>query len=331
MLHSLVIMQPYRSRKTINKYTKGMPPKATRRKFSQRQEKRIITLCLNHVKKQSHTVTCNELVAMLNKKDFYLCKRTLFRIFSRHSIFFGSVLKKNIFSQRDIDKRFAFAQAYREKPVEFFRELGYLDNKTFMVTASAESKLYHVKQGIKGAYRKRSTGTFTFVNSKPNEKLKYNSGQKNVHVSLLLSYDKGVKLVVFHSDKWNSHRSRRLFMRIGRLNNRANCKILMDNDRVYHSRVSVVVRTAQGIDAFRIPARSPCLNPLDYSVWKYIDDKLRISNHRLMGVTESRQQFLRRLRQIIYRVPRAYVRKCIDDMRRRVGVLFQLRGNVFRD
>ena len=222
-------------------------------------------------------------------------------------------------------KRLQFSSAFRSCPPDFWRSLYYIDNKVFRVYCSAESKKYSVRASKRGIYKQIGDKPSHLI-SKPNPRLKKNTG-KSIMVTCVISYE-GVVLTHMTSGYFSSTNAnmvyRALSAKIGH-----DFLLLEDNDPVFKSRVCKAEKRRLGIHPVCIPPRSPSLNPLDFCVWADMNKRITNSNRRFLS--ESRKNYLDRLRQSINSTSPDLIRKAIDSMNNRVMTMYENRGEVFRD
>ena len=89
------------------------------------------------------------------------------------------------------------------------------------------------------------------------------------------------------------------------------------------SRKDKAVKKDLKIEAIPFPAYSPDLNPLDYSIWSEINRCMLASTPKKM---ETATAYKARLRRTALRLPRAFVRKAILAMPRRIKAIIKAKG-----
>ena len=282
---------------------------------------------LKYVSKRSRTTTSFDIVSWLASKGTIMSRSTLFRMFKRHGVFFGKAIKSNILFQEECNKRFVFAQEFVRKSPSWWKSLVYIDNKHFGVYLSSRDKLYSSKKQLKGVFRKKGE-PYSFHSAQVNANFKYNTGAAPVIVSLAVSY-RGVEACRFTTGRFRSANAISFYRKIAL--KRPRCSILEDNDPVFKSRVARRFKAINGLSVVAIPPKSPCLNPLDYSLWSFIGRKVSESNYRMRFQRETRVQYLQRLRNIILRTPIDVIRNSISNMPARVEMMRNSRGDIFRE
>ena len=76
-------------------------------------------------------------------------------------------------------------------------------------------------------------------------------------------------------------------------------------------------------------ARSPDLNPLDYSIWAEVNKKMREQELTWKTKKESRDQYVARLKSTAQRLDRAFVNDAIGNLTVRCERLHQAKGGYF--
>ena len=77
-------------------------------------------------------------------------------------------------------------------------------------------------------------------------------------------------------------------------------------------------KSEAGIATDDLPRRSPDFNVLDYALWHAINVHMRAQESSWPPKTfESKEEYMARLRSVALRLPKAFVEKCVGDMRRR--------------
>ena len=106
--------------------------------------------------------------------------------------------------------------------------------------------------------------------------------------------------------------------------------VLEDNDPTgYKSGKAKAAKRDLKIEAIPFPAYSPDLNPLDFSIWNEIKQRmLRSTPTKLESVTA----YKARLRRTALRLPKAFVRKAVLSMPKRIQAIIKAKGqNIPRD
>ena len=80
------------------------------------------------------------------------------------------------------------------------------------------------------------------------------------------------------------------------------------------------------------PRRSPQLNVCDFALWSEINRRMRTAERKWpAGRTESRKQFLARLRRTAMSLPQTFVDESIGNMRKRCKCMFEAGGGHFEE
>lgn len=292
--------------------------------------------------KLARTLNSKEIVArVVEKFKRKVSRATLFRIFSRHSMYFAPPPKNNIFKKTTIEERFAFATKYRNKGVDFWMKVdAYLDNKRFAVYNTEQSKYISCRKSLRGYYRQKGDA-YTYELSKPNPKMKNSGGSQSVEMSLAFNSD-GVVMTRMFNKKWNGHQACLMYKCLaqslydsGRKQPGDEILIVEDGDPSgYESGKAKAIKRQLNIRVLKLPPYSPCLNPLDFSVFAEVESLMTVSNRELlirkMG-KETRQSYLNRLRRKTRSLKTSYLRKTIGSLPKRLNKLYVLKGNIWRD
>ena len=109
---------------------------------------------------------------------------------------------------------------------------------------------------------------------------------------------------------------------------RATWKVLEDNDPSgYKSGAGKDAKAKARIITNDLPKRGPDLNVLDYSLWAYINTKMREQEKAFpANKKESVKQFKERLRRTALSIPARVVPKAVNDMHARVRKVFDADG-----
>ena len=94
-------------------------------------------------------------------------------------------------------------------------------------------------------------------------------------------------------------------------------RVVEDGDpKGYQSNKGIAAKASEKIQPWKLPPRSPEWMPLDYSLWKEIENRM-LADDSVTG-TESREEWLARLRRTAMGLPRDYVK----------SVLLKMKGNI---
>ena len=106
--------------------------------------------------------------------------------------------------------------------------------------------------------------------------------------------------------------------------------VMEDGDPTgYKSNAAKAAKKKLNIKTLDLPPYSPDLNPLDFSLWKDIEN--RVSQKKIVG-TEKRADFVKRLRLTALRTPKETVRKAMNGMKDRIKEVIEAKGgNIKRD
>ena len=100
--------------------------------------------------------------------------------------------------------------------------------------------------------------------------------------------------------------------------------IIEDGDRTgYQSNRGQLAKAEARLHSQTLPPRTPALMPLDYSIWQKIERRMLDNSPAGM---ESKAQYLKRLKKTAMALPRAFVRKQLEDMKRRAAEIVAARG-----
>ena len=310
-----------RARKTIRRVVRGETDRRGRPPvFSQSFKRKLVRNVIRMSSSQS--VNSNYFI-----KKFKVSRSTFFRILRESDVHFSRLPNKSVWKPDTIQKRADFATKYSRKNRSFWRSFLYLDNKSFPVCCNPSSKEWYLRRGRQGAWKTRKQ-RFTHKSVKPRKSLKFNTGEPPVTVSLAVHYD-GTIFVRFLSSRWNSRQACLMYASLARRT--AHRRICEDNDPSgFQSRAAHVVKRELGFEVLRLPPRTPELMPLDFSLWAYIERRMRVANLKIVG-RETRVSYLYRLRKVIQRTPVQVIQASIDAVYDRVRTLKSVNGDIFVD
>ena len=110
-------------------------------------------------------------------------------------------------------------------------------------------------------------------------------------------------------------------------------RVLEDTDPAgFKSGKGKATKERARIVSFNIPHRSPDCNVCDFALWAEINKRMRRQEkHWPAGKKETREGYLKRLRNTALRLPAAFVTKSIGDLTRRCNRLHAAKGGHFEE
>ena len=283
-----------------------------------------------------YEVTMNMLLRSARCK---LHPRTVHRALRRRNIFFRRPRTKPMLTEDDVKARRQFARTHKDRSgVWWLRHVHmHIDVKHFQVFLHAGARTHAARLGVRGQYRapgKGLSGAYVQVS----KRLQYNPGARGVQV--LAGVGNG-KVLLWHyiNGPWNSSVAAQLYTGPVRATlkrtypSRRTWRVLEDNDPAgFESSKGKRAKKDAGIEKFRIPKRSPCLNVCDYALWKEVNKRMRKQELKWPATkTETRGQYLARLRRTAMRLPARFINGSIQDMQRRCGRLHAAKGRNFEE
>ena len=264
--------------------------------------------------------------------------RTILNAFHKHGLYFRTLYEKPEITSVDRTKRMEFADAHGARTAAQWNTYlhAVIDNKTFQVYKNGKARDHAARRRIRGVYRTRRR-VYTKGNTKPPGALKKNTGAKSVMVTCALGAGRVIMWHVVPDNKWNANAAEDMYTNAlhPRLQHTypstRRFRVLEDNDPAgYKSRKGEQAKRNLRIDAVSLPPRSPDLNPLDYTVWAEINRRMRSQEKAWpAGKSESRAQFLQRLRRTAMGLPPAYINKAIGNLTKRIALMKTARGGHF--
>ena len=226
-----------------------------------------------------------------------------------------------------LGKRFA------KKPPSYFTGLDLImDNKKFDIPRSATAKRYAKMRKVRFHLRARGEGLEAGF-TKPRKSNKVNPGASvNVCAGIIQNR---IKLWHYLPRKWNGDAAAELYrgpviQTLRRtLGKKRAYTIMEDNDPTgYKSNKAKLAKKELNIHPIEFPRYSPDLMPLDYSIWKAIEDKMAAS----VVKKETVDEFKKRLRRTAMNLPTSLIRKAVEAMPKRAAAVAKAGGgDVPRD
>ena len=234
------------------------------------------------------------------------------------------------------DARADVCREWSRKPKAFWVNTVDLiiDCKKFPIPTTAASRKRLRQQHVRGALRTRKEG-LAAGRVKPNgRKHKFNPGG---HVHILAGVC-GDRIVVWEEiqGRWNARAAAAMYegpilkaLQRRRPGKRA-WLVMEDNDPAgFKSTAAQRAKAEHGMRTLDQPAYSPDLNPLDFSLWSAVQERVLAEAPR---GRESAAAFKARLRRAALRLPAALVQKAVESIKARAAAVLQANGgNIARD
>jgi len=240
----------------------------------------------------------------------------------------------------DIKARKAFAKEDMGKSQAWWKTAidMHIDVEHFQVFLNGKARDHAAREGVRGAYRTPGKGLEKpYV--KHGKKYKYNHGARDAMVLAGVGHGRVLVWEVIDGRNWNGDVAAEMYTRpiktaLQRVapGKREWC-VLEDNDPAgFKRREGMDAKAAARIESVDIPRRSPQLNVCDFALWSEINRRMRTAEGKWpAGRTESRKQFLARLRRTALSLPQTFVDESIGNMRKRCKCMFEADGCHFEE
>ena len=285
----------------------------------------------------AHEVT----VDMLRRRSrAKACNRTISDALHARRIYFRRLREKPVLTADDIKARKAFAKEYMGKSQAWWKTAidMHIDVKHFQVFLNGKARAHAAREGVRGAYRTPGKGLEKpYV--KHGKKYKYNPGARGAMVLAGVGHGRVLVWEVIDGRNWNGDVAAE--MHAGPIKaalqrvapGKRKWRVLEDNDPAgFKCRKGMDAKAAARIESFDIPRRSPQLNVCDFALWSEINRRMRTAERKWpAGRTESRKQFLARLRRTALSLPQTFVDESIGNMRKRCKCMFEADGGHFEE
>ena len=267
------------------------------------------------------------------------CEGTLRKALRSQNIRFRRLRSKPRHTAADKKARYAWALKYEGKTKSWWLRNLHLsiDLKNFPVYLNAKARAYAANREVRGAYRQKGQGLddgYVVVD----KSLRFNPGAKSVHIAA--GVGKG-RVRMWHAldSQWSGQTAADLYKGPMLQALRRMCPskrkflVLEDNDPTgFKSRKGEEAKREVGIDILAIPKRSPDLSVCDYALWPAVNRAMRRQELQFAkSKTETRADFIKRLKKTAKGLSTRFVAKSIGDMVRRCRRLREARGGLFEE
>ena len=101
-------------------------------------------------------------------------------------------------------------------------------------------------------------------------------------------------------------------------------KVVEDNDPTgYKSNKAMVVKRELGINAVPLPTYSPDLNPLDFSLWDAIEERMLANTSEHVEIVAA---YKKRMRLTAFRLPSSRVTSAVRSIPKRMRAVVKAKG-----
>ena len=232
-------------------------------------------------------------------------------------------------TEEDAATRWKVAKHWLKRPKGYWTKNvhGYWDCKAFVMPLTPKQRKRFAQTRVSGHLRLSSEGVDAGF-TKPRTEHSW-IGAPSVTIAAAVAKD---KVIMWHDvgKKWNGATAAGVYK--GPLlaalrrtwGNRRQFTLVEDGDRKGNqSGKGKTAKKEAKIKAVVLPPRTPCWMPLDYDIWKRIVDRMA---ERAPEGTESKKEFLARLRKIAKTLPRGVVANAIGRMKKQIVGVDQAKG-----
>jgi len=296
-----------------------------------------LSSALNSLQRQANGAKEVTLAMVKTKAGCTACVRTIQRAFHARGVRFRRLREKPILTKDDIKERLRFGLQHkrRSKTQWSLYPHAIIDNKNFPLYLNAAGREYAARRSVRGAFRSPHDALKQHL-VKPKDTIKFPVKSAVITVAIV----KG-RIRMWHEveGKWNGAAAARMYS--GPLRKavakafpgRRSWVVMEDNDPSgYKCRKGMEAKSGSKLVTLDLPKRSPDCNPLDYSLWKEINVRMRKQERGFArNFRESKAEYLRRLRRTALAIPESVVTKAVGDMHRRVQELVEKKGGLIAE
>ena len=244
---------------------------------------------------------------------------------------FKTPRKKILISDADAKVRYETSIKWDKRRQKYWTDdvHGYYDGKNFPLSLTPEQRSRLRQTMVTGHLRKPSEGIAKGF-TKPREKHSF-LGIPSITICAAVAKD---RIIMWHEvvGPWNGEAAANMYENqlkpalVRTWGKRSRYTIIEDGDRKGNrSNKGIAAKARANIHATTLPPRTPSLMPLDYAIWQRIVKK---NMETAPAGTESKDDFLRRLRKTSKSLPKKWVRSQICRMKSNVHALKEARGWV---
>ena len=303
------------------KHNKGRP-----KALSQRDERNLISQ-LKQLRRINEGVF-NSVHLQSSSKLTHVNNRTVRRALNAHGYGYRQCRKKGQLTENDCKLRLAYAKKIKRQnlPRTFWQEgiAFYLDGVSFVHKTHPYE---HAKSCRTRTWRLRGEGLSIHSTAKGR---KEGTGGSVAKFMVSIAYGKGVIGV----QQYNGHICGEKFADIVRSNfprmfeksaNPTGRYFLQDNDPSQVSKVAIKAMADVNAHLFRIPSRSPDLNPIE-NIFHLASKQIRDDARKYKIYDETYEHFAARCKQALLQFPHEIIDKTVASMNKRIDLVIQGKG-----
>lgn len=272
---------------------------------------------------------------IIESLDLGCSQRTLQRRFREWKVKWVRPKSKPELTPSDVVESFEFARRFLNKPRAFYTNTVhcYIDCKWFKINTTETAKHLNTRSRVRGVYKIPNKDPNLKCYTKPSKSLK--TGARSICVAGAIG--RGRVLAFKPVQKWNGKTAAEFYKFLAKkvrstFGMRLQDKVIIveDNDPSgFNSNAGKLAKQTANIQVIKLPKRRPDLNPLDYSFWNDVNERVEEAN--VGKKSESRQSYINRLVRLAYRTDRQYITRTIGDMKRRISCLYRVKGRHFSE
>ena len=333
-----------RDQGTVRKHVDAKGPKATigrPRKIGEKEWTKlhkVLGQILQRAKaKKEVTVAMVIAASRLNVSE-----KVALEAFHAHGVYFHKLFERPVLEQQDVPARLAWATARlrRTRKDWLKRPHAVIDNKHFQIYHTKAGRSHAARRSVRGAFRQEGAEPAAWL-VRQKDTIRFPAPGVTVTAAVI----KGrVRVWDYVAGKWNAAAAVKMYKgplrralkraypevlekRGGKFN------VLEDNDPAgYKSRAALAAKVEANVVTDDLPARSPDLNVLDYSLWHEINTRMRKQEAAFpANKKETKAAYLQRLRKTALGLPSGLVERAIADMHRRVRSVVAAKGGLFKE
>ena len=290
------------------------------------EENDIIDRSVKFLQESKGVFTSRDVLKTCKFKESEISCRTVRKYLQEKKYGYYQCRKKGLLSKEDLIARLKFAKKCKNLPQDFWT-VGlsfYLDGTSWVHKGNPSS---HVKTLRTRTWRKRSQGLKPECCAKGK---KEGSGGRVAKFMVAISHRKGIIKCYQYEGRINGEKFVKFieehFPDMFLKGNNSKGKVfLQDGDPSQNCKLSKKAMEKVGCRLFKIPARSPDLNPIE-NVFHLIGKKLREDAVSRNLTMEKFRQFSKRIVQTVLQFPSSVIDKTIESMPRRIENVIKCEG-----